>query len=187
MKVSQPVPQSEIEDYEANFFPAASNSTRDMPHSSLSGRRVGSPHIALRLEPLEKSVCHYSFFLPSYTKTSCIYTAHRARNTRFLGLRVAQIVYFQSHPNFQVTTVRDAFPILLFSTGHLYFRTLAHGAGTLLKSLTNPNLPPNQQLSSKICPRDMSVHDWAKIVQAFIKWPFRPQVCLPPLARGRGY
>ncbi|KAI0930327.1 hypothetical protein AcW1_009053 [Taiwanofungus camphoratus] len=53
--------------------------------------------------------------------------------------------------------------------------SLAPGAQTLLKVLTSPNLPPEQQLDVNKPPRDLTIADWALIIRAFDNWPFAPE------------
>ena len=53
---------------------------------------------------------------------------------------------------------------------------LAPGAEVLLKTLTNPSLPPEQQVDVKKQIRHLTAADWALIVRAFDAWPFAPEV-----------
>jgi len=53
--------------------------------------------------------------------------------------------------------------------------TLAHGAGSLLKPLTDPSKPPEERVDPKLGARQLTVHDWKNIVDAFDNWPFRPE------------
>ena len=55
-------------------------------------------------------------------------------------------------------------------------RSLAPGAQSLLKSLTDPSLPPEQRMDIKKQVRRMDVKDWALLVRAFDNWPFAPEV-----------
>ncbi|KAH9913355.1 S-adenosyl-L-methionine-dependent methyltransferase [Amylocystis lapponica] len=52
--------------------------------------------------------------------------------------------------------------------------SLAPGAQTLLKALTDPSLPPEQRLDVSKPPRDLTVADWALVLRAFDNWPFAP-------------
>ncbi|EAU91159.1 hypothetical protein CC1G_03327 [Coprinopsis cinerea okayama7 len=54
-------------------------------------------------------------------------------------------------------------------------QTLAPGANAILKYLTDPDLPAEQQLDVSKRPQELTVHEWALIVNAFDKWPFRPK------------
>lgn len=54
-------------------------------------------------------------------------------------------------------------------------QALGPGASGLLKPLTDPSLPLEQQLDVTKAPRQLSVHDWKLIVDAFDNWPFRPE------------
>ncbi|KAH6897632.1 S-adenosyl-L-methionine-dependent methyltransferase [Coprinopsis sp. MPI-PUGE-AT-0042] len=51
---------------------------------------------------------------------------------------------------------------------------LGPGATGLLKALTDPALPLEQQLDVTKPPRSLNVHEWKLIADAFEKWPFRP-------------
>ena len=53
---------------------------------------------------------------------------------------------------------------------------LGPGAESLVKVLTDPNLPPNERVDVSLRVRDLSVADWALIVRAFDAWPFKPDV-----------
>ncbi|KAL6310467.1 S-adenosyl-L-methionine-dependent methyltransferase, partial [Sparassis latifolia] len=53
--------------------------------------------------------------------------------------------------------------------------SLAPGAQTLLKILTDPNLPPEQHFNINKSPRDLSVAEWALLLRAFDDWPFAPE------------
>ncbi|KZT71045.1 S-adenosyl-L-methionine-dependent methyltransferase [Daedalea quercina L-15889] len=53
--------------------------------------------------------------------------------------------------------------------------SLAPGASSLLKTLTDPSLPPEQRLNPNVPPRGLTVADWALIVRAFDQWPFAPE------------
>ena len=54
-------------------------------------------------------------------------------------------------------------------------RGLGVGATSLLKNLTDPSLPVDQQVDVSKPPRQLSVNDWKLIVNAFERWPFRPE------------
>ncbi|TFK44224.1 S-adenosyl-L-methionine-dependent methyltransferase [Crucibulum laeve] len=54
--------------------------------------------------------------------------------------------------------------------------TLAPGAQTLLKAITDINRPVNERLDvKKKKPNNMSSNDWSILVNAFIDWPFAPE------------
>ncbi|KAI0320776.1 S-adenosyl-L-methionine-dependent methyltransferase [Amylostereum chailletii] len=53
--------------------------------------------------------------------------------------------------------------------------SLAPGAEVLLKTLTDPSLPPEQQVDVRQRNRDLSVADWALLFRAFHAWPFAPE------------
>ncbi|EPS97236.1 hypothetical protein FOMPIDRAFT_1025135 [Fomitopsis schrenkii] len=53
--------------------------------------------------------------------------------------------------------------------------SLAPGAGSLLKPLTDPSLPPEQHVDPNRPPRGLSLADWALVVRAFDQWPFAPE------------
>jgi len=58
---------------------------------------------------------------------------------------------------------------------HRSISSLAPGAATLLKTLTDPSLPPEQRLDISKPPRGLTVADWALLVRAFELWPFAPE------------
>ncbi|THH15037.1 hypothetical protein EW146_g5377 [Bondarzewia mesenterica] len=53
--------------------------------------------------------------------------------------------------------------------------SLAPGAESLFKRLTDPNLPPEQRVDIKKQVRSLTARDWALITNAFIEWPFAPE------------
>jgi len=53
--------------------------------------------------------------------------------------------------------------------------SLAPGAQTLLKVLTDPSLPHEQRVDIDKASRDMTVADWALLLRAFDNWPFAPE------------
>ncbi|PCH43743.1 S-adenosyl-L-methionine-dependent methyltransferase [Wolfiporia cocos MD-104 SS10] len=53
--------------------------------------------------------------------------------------------------------------------------SLAPGAITLLKVLTDPNIPPHQHVDTNKTIRQLTVADWALILRAFSNWPFAPE------------
>ena len=55
-------------------------------------------------------------------------------------------------------------------------RSLAPGAQTLLKHLTDPSLPPIERVDIKKQVRNLDIKDWALILRAFNNWPFAPEV-----------
>jgi hypothetical protein len=55
-------------------------------------------------------------------------------------------------------------------------RGLGPGAGSLLKKLTDPSLPPEKQIDVKKTPRELSTEEWRNLVRVFEDWPFRPEV-----------
>ena len=55
--------------------------------------------------------------------------------------------------------------------------SLALGAESLLKPLTDPSLPEEQRVDVDMPIRDLTINDWALIVRAFDNWPFAPEVC----------
>ncbi|KAI0958757.1 hypothetical protein AcV7_004477 [Taiwanofungus camphoratus] len=67
------------------------------------------------------------------------------------------------------------FLFLALVNNSLHRSSLAPGAQTLLKVLTSPNLPPEQQLDVNKPPRDLTIADWALIIRAFDNWPFAPE------------
>lgn len=80
-----------------------------------------------------------------------------AKNTSFKSNEVCFIVYTNS-----------------YST-HVRFSSLAPGASNLLKTLTIPASEDKfVDVSQEV--RTLSVEDWANLVDAFIEWPFAPQV-----------
>lgn len=54
--------------------------------------------------------------------------------------------------------------------------SLALGAQSLLKPLTDPSLPPEQRVDISEPIRNLTINDWALIVRAFDNWPFAPEV-----------
>ncbi|KAI0330161.1 S-adenosyl-L-methionine-dependent methyltransferase [Cubamyces sp. BRFM 1775] len=53
--------------------------------------------------------------------------------------------------------------------------SLAPGATSLLKDLTDPRLPSDQRVNvTKPC-RDLTLADWALVMRAFENWPFKPE------------
>ena len=64
-------------------------------------------------------------------------------------------------------------------------RSLAPGAQSLLKPLTDPILPAQERVDVKKLIRKLDIKDWALILRAFGDWPFAPEVSdiapLPPL------
>lgn len=59
---------------------------------------------------------------------------------------------------------------------NIKYRAMAPGAKTLLKAITNPELPASDKVDQTKTPRQMTVNDWAQIVKAFQAWPFAPEV-----------
>jgi len=55
-------------------------------------------------------------------------------------------------------------------------RSLAPGAQSLLKTLTDPSLPPHERVDIKTQIRRLDIKDWALILRAFNNWPFAPEV-----------
>ena len=55
-------------------------------------------------------------------------------------------------------------------------RSLAPGAQSLLKPLTDPSLPPGERVDIKKQIRQLDIKDWALILRAFNNWPFAPEV-----------
>ncbi|KAI0655989.1 S-adenosyl-L-methionine-dependent methyltransferase [Cubamyces menziesii] len=52
--------------------------------------------------------------------------------------------------------------------------SLAPGATSMLKDLTDPKLPPGQRVNvTKAC-RDLTLADWVLVMRAFDNWPFKP-------------
>ncbi|KAI0087972.1 S-adenosyl-L-methionine-dependent methyltransferase [Irpex rosettiformis] len=56
--------------------------------------------------------------------------------------------------------------------------TLGPGAESLLKTLTDQSLPPEQRVDIATQIRKLNVSDWALIIRAFDYWPFAPDVRL---------
>lgn len=60
---------------------------------------------------------------------------------------------------------------------------LAPGAASLIKTLTNPDLPVSEQVDIKKSIKTLEVRDWALLLKAFDEWPFAPEVIsslIPP-------
>ncbi|KAF9643790.1 S-adenosyl-L-methionine-dependent methyltransferase [Thelephora ganbajun] len=53
--------------------------------------------------------------------------------------------------------------------------SLAPGAQSLLKPLTDPSLPPEERVDVKKQIRRLDIKDWALILRAFNNWPFAPE------------
>jgi len=66
-------------------------------------------------------------------------------------------------------------------TSHAYMRysSLAPGAGTLIRMVTDPKLPASQRLDVKMQVRAMTAQDWSILLKAFDEWPFAPGVSRP--------
>ena len=83
------------------------------------------------------------------------------------------IGYVRSFSPWQYTKVAT----LIWDFGILFVdRSLAPGAQVLLKSLTDPNLPPEERIDIQKQVRRMDIKDWALILRAFDNWPFAPDV-----------
>jgi len=54
--------------------------------------------------------------------------------------------------------------------------TVAPGAAILLKSLTNPDAPPEERADVTKYIKDLDIEEWAALVKAFKNWPFRPDI-----------
>lgn len=63
-------------------------------------------------------------------------------------------------------------------------RSLAPGAQSLLKMLTDPKLPPEERVDVKKQIRKLDIKEWALILRAFNNWPFAPEVGDRRLAGG---
>ena len=59
------------------------------------------------------------------------------------------------------------------------YSSLAPGAGTLIKIVTDPKLPESQRLDVKKQVRAMTAQDWSILLKAFDEWPFGPDVSRP--------
>lgn len=59
---------------------------------------------------------------------------------------------------------------------HHYCSSLAPGSRTLLQSLTDTALPRTERVNITKRPRDLNVAEWALILRAFDRWPFKPAV-----------
>lgn len=55
-------------------------------------------------------------------------------------------------------------------------RSLAPGAQSLLRRLTDQELPPEERVDIKKQIRSLDIKDWALILRAFDNWPFAPEV-----------
>ena len=64
---------------------------------------------------------------------------------------------------------------------------LAPGAQSLLKVLTDPNLPIEQRVKIETKVRDLTIKDWTLIVRAFKNWPFKPDVGSFPITSQATY
>ncbi|PFH52092.1 hypothetical protein AMATHDRAFT_39801 [Amanita thiersii Skay4041] len=52
---------------------------------------------------------------------------------------------------------------------------LAPGAQTLIKMVTDPDLPLSETLNIEKAPRSLTVEEWKILVKAFHEWPFAPE------------
>ncbi|KAF8629119.1 hypothetical protein AX17_005705 [Amanita inopinata Kibby_2008] len=52
---------------------------------------------------------------------------------------------------------------------------LAPGAQTLLKKVTDPDLPLSERIDPKRTVRNLTADDWKIIIKAFREWPFAPE------------
>lgn len=55
--------------------------------------------------------------------------------------------------------------------------SLAPGATSLIKDLTDARVPLDQRVKPTKSPRDLTLADWTLLLRAFNNWPFRPEVC----------
>ncbi|KAI0081915.1 S-adenosyl-L-methionine-dependent methyltransferase [Panus rudis PR-1116 ss-1] len=51
---------------------------------------------------------------------------------------------------------------------------LAPGATSLLKTLTSPDVPPEERVNVDLRIKDLDLKDWTLVVRAFVAWPFKP-------------
>ena len=65
------------------------------------------------------------------------------------------------------------------SHAYIWHSSLAPGAGTLIKMVTDPKLPTSQRLDIKKQVRAMTAQDWSILLKAFDEWPFGPEVSRP--------
>lgn len=55
-------------------------------------------------------------------------------------------------------------------------RSLAPGANNMLQFLEGRDVSPNDRIDTKLSINELTVDHWARIVRAFDKWPFAPDV-----------
>ncbi|KAL1942687.1 hypothetical protein VTO73DRAFT_4927 [Trametes versicolor] len=53
--------------------------------------------------------------------------------------------------------------------------SLAPGATSLIKDLTDARVPLEQRVNPTKSPRDLTIADWTLLLRAFNNWPFRPE------------
>lgn len=160
--------------YDDHFHPTVKRVSSNKPEH----RRLGQPFVAVNMVPHADQVSMMLPFQPLLTRPHWMLpSGNHPRHPGEVGLLLAPAVRPEIDATQARHQVRTPSPVSTLLCAHPYpFSSLAPGAGSLLKPLTDPSLPPEQRIDPHKPPRALSLADWALVIRAFDQWPFAPEV-----------
>ncbi|KAH7329778.1 hypothetical protein B0J17DRAFT_603882 [Rhizoctonia solani] len=190
--ITPAVPREILEDYDKHFWPPAESAVGGKKKTPLP-RRIGQPFVAVNIDPkaegsilprdeakalrVQQAVAGTTGGaqgLVSDVTPSDPFTDTRAKTSQAIDSGV-------THPVTRVTldkwdyVLRQLF-ILKSTPLEKAIQNLGPGASILLSKLTGPDIPASQKVNIKAPINALTLHDFARIVEEFHKWPFAPDV-----------
>ncbi|KAJ1299783.1 hypothetical protein OPQ81_011999 [Rhizoctonia solani] len=174
--ITPAVPKEALDDYDKYFWPKSELSVGGKKKTPLP-RRIGQPFVAVNIDPLaEGSILPRDEVreLRVDQVAADPFTDARASKVQAVQSEVAQ-------PGMRVTldkwdyVLRQLF-ILKSTPLEKAIQNLGPGASILLSKLTGPDVSESRKVNIKAPINALSLHDFARIVEEFHKWPFAPDV-----------
>ncbi|CAE6450957.1 unnamed protein product [Rhizoctonia solani] len=190
--ITSAVPLETLEDYDKHFWPLGELSVGGKKKTPLP-RRIGQPFVAVNIDPkAEGSILPRDEAKALRAQQVVTGSTDGARGSAIdaapsdpftdTGSNTSRATNTgATHPITRITldkwdyVLRQLF-ILKSTPLEKAIQNLGPGASILLSKLTGPDIPASQKVNIKAPINALTLHDFARIVEEFHKWPFAPDV-----------
>ena len=181
--VEECVAPDTLKPYAEHFHPDLMYNPGSFPTNPRSGylepRKVGTPHMAIRVLPLKNQVRRIS--IRNRQGNHTFFFQHIARGDLDLWDFVLRKLFVLKATSVENCLKSKYIFVCLFAirkdplTSQLSL--LGPGSTNLISKLTDPSRNPEFTFDPrKFGPRDLNLRQWAVLLEEFKKWPFRPDV-----------
>ncbi|CAE6384476.1 unnamed protein product [Rhizoctonia solani] len=191
-KTTPAIPEELLEDYDRYFWPKSESAVGGKKKTPLP-RRIGQPFVAINVDPqAEGSILSRDEARQLQVQQASVGATDGAQglisdaatsdpSTQSRASKAGEVQIGMAQSGVRVTldkwdyVLRQLF-ILKSTPLEKAIQNLGPGAAILLSKLTGPDIPEPRKVNIKQPVNALSLHDFARIVEEFHKWPFAPDV-----------